>query len=376
MPTPSNLNLFQSGNVIELVGDKLYNYMDRADYRIFNLETPLVDKRSPIIKWGDNLIAPTNSICGLKMLGIDMVTLANNHIMDQGERGLSSTIDVLNANNIAYVGVGDNIHSASKPAFFNFMNMRIGLYACVEHEFSIASEDSSGANPFEPMDSYDHVVSLKNEADYVVVLYHGGKEEYPYPSPKMQKVCRKFIDKGADLIICQHTHCVGCEEKYKDGTIVYGQGNFIFDYSEHDCWNESVLVSLDENFTVNYIPIVRRGKSIRLAGKREKNKILENFFERSKQIEDSNFIMKNYSEYVKSQITPYLIRLLAVRRGIIYRIINRLMHRKMDSFIVGRKYSKEYLLPVLNYLECEPHRELIITSIRNKLGLEKEFDKC
>ena len=62
-------------------------------------------------------------------------------------------------------------------------------------------------------------------------IINGGKEHYRYPSPDLQKICRKFIDKGADLVVCQHSHCIGCEEKYNHGTIVYGQWNFLFDRS-------------------------------------------------------------------------------------------------------------------------------------------------
>lgn len=60
------------------------------------------------------------------------------------------------------------------------------------------------------------------------MLYHGGKEYYRYSSPNLQKTCRKMTEKGADLVLCQHSHCIGSYEEYNDSTILYGQGNFIF----------------------------------------------------------------------------------------------------------------------------------------------------
>lgn len=137
-------------------------------------------------------------------------TLANNHILDQGEQGLHSTMDVLNSNNIPFAGVGKNIQEASKPYIKQFENFRLGVYCCAEHEFSIANENKAGANPFDPLESLDHISQLKKEVDYLVVLYHWGKEHYRYPSPNLQKTCRKLVEKGADLVVCQHSHFIGC----------------------------------------------------------------------------------------------------------------------------------------------------------------------
>ncbi|MFP3488456.1 CapA family protein, partial [Staphylococcus sp. SIMBA_130] len=138
--------------------------------------------------------------------------------MDQGIRGLNSTTSILDSHNIPYVGVGGNIVEASKPFIINHDNMKIGIYTCAEHEFSIAEEDIPGANPFDPLESFDHIIKLKSESDYVIVLYHGGKEHYRYPSPYLQKICRKFVEKGADIVICQHSHAVGCFEEYHNST--------------------------------------------------------------------------------------------------------------------------------------------------------------
>ena len=96
---------------------------------------------------------------------------------------------------------------------------------------------------------------MKAQCDYAIVLYHGGKEYYRYPSPNLQKTCRKLVEKGADLVICQHSHCIGCEEKYQDGTIVYGQGNFLFDHGDNEYWNTSLLVQIKDDGQINYVPL-------------------------------------------------------------------------------------------------------------------------
>ncbi|MFP3360883.1 CapA family protein, partial [Planococcus sp. SIMBA_143] len=85
----------------------------------------------------------------------------------------------------------------------------------------------------------------------------GGKEHYRYPSPYLQKICRKFVEKGADIVICQHSHAVGCFEEYHNSTIIYGQGNFVFDNSNIEFWQTSILVDINikDGITIDYIPI-------------------------------------------------------------------------------------------------------------------------
>lgn len=85
------------------------------------------------------------------------------------------------------------------------------------------------ANPFVESKLYLDIQNIKKEVDYLIVIFHGGKEFYRFPSPILQKNCRSVIDFWADCVITQHSRCIGCEEIYKDRKIIYGQGNFIFD---------------------------------------------------------------------------------------------------------------------------------------------------
>lgn len=106
VPTKSNAELFAAGDAETLVGPELRKILADADYRIFNLETPLADVESPIAKCGPNLIAPTSTVKGCKAIGADILTLANNRILDCGIQALESTRRVLTENGIAFFGVG------------------------------------------------------------------------------------------------------------------------------------------------------------------------------------------------------------------------------------------------------------------------------
>ena len=221
VPTQSNYHLFEKGDAGALLGDRLRELLAGADFTAFNLEIPLTDRRTPIEKHGPALMAPAGTINGLRAVNPHFFTLANNHILDQGRQGLFSTIELLDRVGIAHAGAGSDLSEAQKPFIKEVGGLRLGFYCCAEHEFSIAAEDAAGANPFDPLESLDHVIELKKQCDYAVVLYHGGKEHYRYPSPGLQRICRKLVEKGADLVVCQHSHCVGAEERWKNGPIVF-----------------------------------------------------------------------------------------------------------------------------------------------------------
>lgn len=361
-PTKSNIDLFNHADIKGLLGEKLLAIWNSADIRIFNLELPLTDTESPIDKCGPNLIAPTSAVKGIKALEPSLLTLANNHIFDQGEQGLKSTIEVLNKNDIPYVGVGEDLTKASRPYIIKKDGLKVGIYACAEHEFSIAGENIPGANPFDPLESLDHIQELKTKCDYAIVLYHGGKEHYCYPSPYLQKVCRKICEKGADLVICQHSHCIGCFEQYEGSIIVYGQGNFIFDSSKSEHWNTSILVKVgfsDNGVEIDYIPITRKGTGVRLATGQAAKEILDGFQRRSKEILYEGFIEKQYQEFAQDNIQSYLGTFSGFGKW-----ISRINRRLLKGMLINKIYNKQKLLAIQNFIECEAHRELIIEGLQ------------
>lgn len=366
VPTKSNEELFKMGNAEKLIGKELMKLFRDADYRIFNLEVPLTDDKRPIKKCGPNLIASTDTILGYKAIGVDLLTLANNHILDHGANGLDSTIRLLSENNISFLGAGKNINEARRPYFISLYDKKIGVYACAEHEFSIASNKTAGANPFDPLETPDCIAALKKQCDFLIVLYHGGKEHYRYPSPYLQKVCRRLVEKGADLVICQHSHCIGCEEKYNGATIIYGQGNFLFDCSESEFWQTSLLVALNSDFNVTYIPIVKNGNTVRLA-KENAKKILDDFAERSKQIAKSGFVEENYKKFAKSMACGYLIEMSGVSKNIFFRVINKLTGYHFAKVFIKKKYNNKTLLSLQNFIECEAHRELLLSGLKEEI---------
>ena len=365
VPTISNENLFIESKVNELLGDELEQVLKESDIRIFNLEAPITLKKRPLDKCGPNLKINPKAISGIKKLNPCLLTLANNHIMDFQVEGLEDTIDILKNNKIDFVGVGKNLFNLKNTHIFNIKNKKIGIYVCAEHEFSIATKEKAGVVPFNLLEAVEKIIELKRECDYIIVLYHGGKEHYRYPSPNLKYNCNKMIDYGADLIICQHSHCIGCMENYKSGTIIYGQGNFIFDADESEFWQTSLLVEviLDQvKAKIEYIPIVKKKNVIRMADQNKSQEILNGFYERSEDILQENFIVEQYKIFAKTVIYNYLYGISGLSK-----IFIRMDQCLFNSFFVKILYRKRKLLTILNYIECEAHRELFLEGIKEIL---------
>ena len=257
---------------------------------------------------------------------------------------------------------------AARPHIAYLKGIKVGIYCCAEHEFSIATENTPGANPYDPLVSFDSVRELKKRSDIVIVLYHGGKEHFRYPSPQLQRIFHKFADSGANLVIAQHTHCIGCWEDYQGAALVYGQGNFIFDSKDNEYWQTNLLVQLNIDETskqidIKWIPCIKQKNTVCLASPRQAKEILAAFYNRSQQILRTGFIQDNYQHFADTALNSYL-RVCSGYWGrtLCARILNKILK---DSLFI-RIYKQKDLLHIQNILECEAHRETFLQSIKSR----------
>ena len=186
--------LFEQGDYESVLG-AVKPIITQADYAIVNFECPVCyGDEKPIIKCGPNLRCSEQGIEAVKWAGFKCVTLANNHFLDFGEKGVSNTISACKANGIDTVGGGINLSEASGILYKAIGNDTLAIINCCEHEFSIATNTSAGSNPLNPIEQYYAIKEARKMADFVLVIVHGGHEMYQLPSPRMQETYRFFID--------------------------------------------------------------------------------------------------------------------------------------------------------------------------------------
>lgn len=169
--------------------------------------------------------ATPSSVEGLVYAGFDVVSLANNHILDYGTAGLFDTIRILSQNDIKYIGAGKNITDARKPIIIQVKNMRVGFLAY--SDVYLASNQKPGVASTKYV--IKDIKKLKDKVDTIVVSIHGGMSVVDYPLPYEIEMMHSIIDSGASLILRHHPHVIQGIEHYNNGVIVYSLGNFVFD---------------------------------------------------------------------------------------------------------------------------------------------------
>ena len=368
-PTHYDLSKFIKGDT-SIVCKELMEALSKADFKIANLETPLIKKQTPIEKSGAVFGSQPEILNLIKNLGIDFLNLSNNHILDHGNVGLQQTILSLEERDIEYSGAGMNLTEASKPFEFSLKDKKIAILSYAEHEFSIAEKDKAGANPLDIIDFVNQIQKLKDEKDFIILLYHGGKEHYKLPSPKQQKLCRFFIEQGVNLITCQHSHTGGAYETHKGGEIFYGQGNFIFDAQpiKKDWLYKGFLIDIelkdDNSFLTSLIPIIHRSfdgekNGIRKMRPSEKTVYLSEFDKMNKKMkQDSKFIDREWEKQSISLKDTYFSILNG--NGRLLRKINE------KTGLLNLLYFGKRRSVVKNIISCETHREIILTILKNK----------
>ncbi len=365
-PTDDTKHFFEKNDANGLLGE-VKSVLTDTDVLIGNLEFPLTDMCQKAIKTGPILYGKTKYINFFKALGFTALGLANNHIKDCGVNGVVSSLNICKEYEIETVGAGVNESEAKKPLIIEKNGIKIGILAFAEHEFNAAYENEAGANLFDVYTDYDQIENFSKSVDYLIVMYHGGIEHYAYPSPLLQKRCRKMVDKGADYVVCQHSHVIGTEEEYNNGTILYGQGNTIYGYRENDpTWNEGLIVKIDLNMideklksTINYIPIRATESEIILMNETEKDEIKKIMYEREKQIAEKYFIQESWNIFCELKKTLYLPQLFG--KGRIFNKLNRIF----NNLLIKIMFTKQQHMITRNLVRCEAHNEVVQTILKN-----------
>lgn len=366
-PGGRNMPLFMGGDAAGIFHDVLDD-IRRANVSIANLECPLIDSPTPIKKVGPVLEADSRCIHGIQKADITMLSLANNHIMDHGPEGLRNTLDVCRSAGILTVGAGRNLHEARKMAIIDAGGMRFGVLAVTEHEFSIAQNNSWGANPLDLIDVVRNITENKAHYDYLIILLHGGSEYYPYPSPRLRETCRFLVEMGANAVIVQHAHCAGCYEIYRNAHIVYGQGNFVFDRpSSYPSFFEGFLIELSVSrgggAGMTLIPFSQSAgcRGVKKMEGRQRDDFLYAVSERSRRIGDDLFLQQQWHAFCVARKDYYFFRFSSG-------IINNRILQKINRHIpfIEKLYTSSHMLRLENSVSCESHREVIETLLRTR----------
>lgn len=366
-PTPINYELFSKGKAETIFGEKVCSIFSSSNYSICNLEGCFTDERTtPKLKDGPNIRAPKDCVAAIVDLGVDCVSLANNHATDFGIDGLKDTYDVLENSKIFYFGAGIDEASVSTHHTISIMGKRISFYGVSETIENVPSNNSPGVNIYDEYRVCNELKALKEESDYLIVLYHGGIENIHYNTLSIRTRFHRMVDNGADIIISQHTHAIGEEEYYHGAYLLYGQGNFCFHFSKK--LNEWVMTGIllevefnDNGFDVKKHIVRREGAHIIY----DREQDFTDFYDRSKRLSKNEDFNAELSMLSEEKIIVYLQAFRG--KNIFDRIARKILPKEKYVAYLKRHYTRKQILKILLALQCEEFREVASQGLRNML---------
>jgi len=207
-----------------------FTLLAEADIALVNLESPITIRGTKVPKPFNFRMHP-RYLAALSETGIDVVSIANNHIWDYGREGLFDTILYLDSVGIQHVGAGITPEEARRAVLLSVKGRKVGFLAYYGGgEAPVASGTRPGVAGRDLASIVADIRRLRKSDDsvFVVVVLHWGAELAPVPDRLQQDFGRKVIDAGADAVIGHHPHVLQGIERYGRGVIVYSLGNFIF----------------------------------------------------------------------------------------------------------------------------------------------------
>jgi len=344
------------------IDDNIVSLFKNSDLNIVNLEAPVTNSNKTINKTGPNIKSHEQSTKDvLDKLDIDVVTLANNHVLDYDEQGVADTLSFCKANNIRPVGAGMNLEEASEILYVETQEGKIAIINFAENEWTAATEKTAGANPMDLINNFKQLQEAKKVADFVIVIVHGGNEHYAYPSPRMVKQYRFYAENGADAVISHHTHCISGYEIYNEVPIFYSLGNFLFtEKSNRKTWYSGLVVSLQiekgKKIGFDVIPIEQSEDKFELSlpNQREREMIFENISQINEIVSDSRKLGIKWNDFVKSVEAGFLKRISPLG-AFNNRFVKAILYRSgIYKLLLNQSYVKEHL----NRIRCEAHYDI------------------
>ncbi|MDF2725768.1 MAG: CapA family protein [Paenibacillus sp.] len=200
----------------------------QSDLNIVNVETTLGSAGEAIPKAGPNFRCDEDTVRALTEAPFQVACMANNHIMDYGPDSLRRTLEVLQEAGMNTVGAGMTGEEAAKPLFVQVGDQSIAIINFAEGEACCSIDNGPGTYGFDPEAVERQVAELKNQADHVLVIFHGGREYAPLPPEYVVSGLRRVAEAGASAVIAHHPHVPQGLEIWNGVPIVYSQGNFVF----------------------------------------------------------------------------------------------------------------------------------------------------
>lgn len=269
------------GGITGILDQPVIEYMNNTDLMVANSEFTISDRGTPMPNKIYTFRASPSRVSIYNEMGVDLVTLANNHVYDFGTDAFLDMLDTLDEYNMPHIGAGRNISEAIKPYYFIINGYKVGFINATRAEKYILTPEAGIDTPgvfrcYDPNMFIENISKTKENSDYVVALIHWGKEDSHELENVQIDTGKLYIDAGADIIIGSHAHVLQGVEFYNNKPIVYNLGDFIFNRETKETGIFNLNISYDGELSYSFIPCMQDNYKTSFLYDKEKTNTLNN----------------------------------------------------------------------------------------------------
>ncbi|MGN0352540.1 MAG: CapA family protein [Roseburia sp.] len=267
---------YLANGITGVISEELLHEMQEADITMVNQEFAFSTGGTPAPDKQYTFRVNPKYVSAFEEMGVDLVTLANNHSLDYGTEALEDTFHTLDQAGIVYVGAGDSLERASKLQVFEVNGKKFG-YLAASRVIPVGSWNVENNQPG-LFCTYDETLLLaaieqaKTQCDFLTVYVHWGVERSTTPEAYQTSMAEEYIEAGADLVIGAHTHCLQGIQFFDGKPVFYSLGNYIFNATIEKTAAVKVVVNPDG--TVSYqllAATASNGKTVLMEGVEKTN---------------------------------------------------------------------------------------------------------
>lgn len=248
--------------VYGILSEDIVKYMNDTDLMIVNSEFSFSNRGTPTPNKTYTFRANPENVNIYKEMGVDLVTLANNHVYDYGEDAFLDTLSTLDNAKLPRIGAGKDIDEAKKPYYFVINGYKIAFVnASRAEKYRLtpgATSTSSGIFlAYDPNPFASEIKKAKEDSDYVIALIHWGIEDSHELQDVQKETGKLYIASGADMVVGTHAHALQGVEFYDNKLIAYNLGDFIFSHGKQDTGILTWILNFDGTSKYQFLPAVQ-----------------------------------------------------------------------------------------------------------------------
>lgn len=284
-----------------ILSEEVVDIMTSSDIMVANNEFTISDRGAKMPKKYYTFRASPQRLSIYEEMGVNLVTLANNHIYDYGEVAFYDALDALDQYNIPYVGAGRNIEEAKEPFYYIINGYKIGFVNATRAEKFILTPEATNTSGgvlrcYDPTAFLEVIKEALKNCDYLIALVHWGKEDSSELEQVQLDTSKQYIEAGVDVIVGTHAHTLQGIDFYQDKAIVYNIGDFIFNHETKDTGIFQLKIDEDGNLSYYFKPCKQDDKYTYLLTGDEEVRVLNKMRNLSPNItieEDGKFYQNN-----------------------------------------------------------------------------------